>query len=37
MVETSKNMVYVKRLSISKTGKLEGFVDAVLQVETVEK
>ena len=37
MVETSKNMVLVKRLSISKTGKQEGFVDAVLQVETVEK
>jgi general secretion pathway protein M len=37
MVETSNNMVYVKRLSISKTGKQEGFVDAVLQVETVEK
>jgi general secretion pathway protein M len=37
MVETSKNMVYIKRLSISKTGKQEGFVDAVLQVETVEK
>jgi general secretion pathway protein M len=37
MVETSKNMVNVKRLSISKTGKQEGFVDAVLQVETVEK
>ena len=37
MVETSKNMVYIKGLSISKTGKQEGFVDAVLQVETVEK
>ena len=37
MVETSKNMVYIKRLSISKTGKQVGFVDAVLQVETVEK
>jgi general secretion pathway protein M len=37
MVETSKNMVNIKRLSISKTGKQEGFVDAVLQVETVEK
>ncbi len=37
MVETSKNMVYLKRLSISKTGKPEGFIDAVLQVETVEK
>jgi hypothetical protein len=30
-------MVYLKRFSISKTGKQEGFVDAVLQVETVEK
>lgn len=37
MVETSKNMVYVKRLSITRTGKQEGFIDAVLQVETVEK
>ena len=37
MVETSKNMIYVKRLSIVKTGKQEGFMDAVLQVETVEK
>ncbi len=37
MVETSKNMVHIKRLSISKTGKQEGFIDAVLQVETVEK
>jgi general secretion pathway protein M len=37
MVETSKNMVRIERLSISKTGKQEGFVDAVLQVEAVEK
>jgi general secretion pathway protein M len=37
MVETSKNMVHIKRLSIVTTGKQEGFVDAVLQVETVEK
>ncbi len=36
MVETSKNMVNVKRLSISKSGKQEGFIDAVLQVETSE-
>jgi general secretion pathway protein M len=36
-VETSKNMVSIKRLSISRTGKQEGFIDAVLQVETVEK
>lgn len=37
MVETSKNIIFVKRLSIVKTGKQEGFIDAVLQVETVEK
>ena len=37
MVETSKNMVHVKRLSIVKAGKSEGFIDAVLQVETIEK
>lgn len=37
MVETSKNMVHVRRLSIVKAGKPEGFIDAVLQVETVEK
>jgi general secretion pathway protein M len=37
MVETSENMVNIKRLSISKTGKLENLIDAVLQVETAEK
>jgi len=37
MIETSKNMVYIKRLSISKTGEQESFIDVVLQVETVEK
>ncbi|MBW2556557.1 MAG: hypothetical protein JRE07_06575, partial [Deltaproteobacteria bacterium] len=37
MIETSKNMVYIKRLSILKTGKQEGFIDAVIQVEAVEK
>ncbi len=36
MVETSRNMVIIKKLSISKTGKQEGFIDAVLQVETTE-
>ena len=36
MVETSRNDVTVKRLSISKTGKPEGFINAVLQVETLE-
>jgi hypothetical protein len=35
-VETSNNMVTVKRLSISKKGKQEGFINAVLQVETIE-
>jgi len=37
MVETSKNMVRVRRLSIVRAGKPEGFIDAVLQVETIEK
>lgn len=37
MVETSKNMVNINRISIIKTGKQAGFIDAVLQVETVEK
>ena len=35
-VETSKNIVSIKRISIVKTGIKEGYVDAVLQVETVE-
>ena len=35
-IETSKNMVYVKRLSITKKGKQEGFITVVLQAETVE-
>ncbi len=34
-VETSKNMVFIRRISITKTGK-EGLIDAVLQVETFE-
>ena len=33
-VETSKNMVFVKRLSVSKDSKQKGFINAVLQVET---
>ncbi len=36
MIETSRNMVYINKLSILKTGKDKGFVDAVLQVETSE-
>jgi len=35
MVETSKNMVFIKRISITKTGK-QGLIDAILQVETYE-
>ncbi|MFC1811339.1 type II secretion system protein GspM [Thermodesulfobacteriota bacterium] len=35
MVETSKNMVRIKRISILKTGKDEGFIDVVMQVETL--
>lgn len=35
-VETSPNMLIVKRLSIIKTGKDSGLISAVLQVETFE-
>jgi general secretion pathway protein M len=35
-VEMSKNMVTVKRLSISKEEKQEGVVDSILQVETFQ-
>lgn len=35
-VETSENMVSISRLSIQKTGKEEGFINVVLQVETLE-
>jgi general secretion pathway protein M len=34
-VETSKNMVDIKRISISKKDKKQGLLTAVLQVETV--
>ncbi len=33
-VETSRNMVFVKRLSVSKDSKQEGSINAILQVET---
>jgi general secretion pathway protein M len=36
MIETSNNMVSLKRLSISKKSKQTGFVDAVLLAETIE-
>ena len=35
-VETSKNMVDIKKISISKKDKIQGLLTAVLQVETVE-
>ncbi len=36
MVETSKNVVFIRRMSITRTGQDEGLIDAVLQVETYE-
>ena len=36
MVETSKNIVYITKLSISKTGEKETSINALLQVETSE-
>lgn len=35
-IETSKNNVFIKRISITKTGKQEQFINAVLHVETIE-
>lgn len=35
-IETSRNMLFIKRVSITKKRKEEGFVDAVLQVETFD-
>lgn len=35
-VETSRNMVMVKKLSISKKDKKQGLINVIMQVETVE-
>ncbi|NIV99991.1 hypothetical protein GWN26_13050 [Candidatus Saccharibacteria bacterium] len=35
-VETSQNMVMVKKLSISKKDKKEGLINVIMQVETIE-
>jgi hypothetical protein len=35
MVETSNNIVFIKRLSISKAGGQEDLINAVLKVETI--
>jgi len=34
-IETSKNVVTVKRISITRQSTAEGFIDAVLQVEAI--
>ena len=36
MIETSKNMIFIKRLSVTQSSKPEGFIDVILQVETYE-
>lgn len=36
MIETSKNMIFVKRLSVTQSSKPEGFIDVIMQVETYE-
>ncbi|MBF0119960.1 MAG: hypothetical protein HQK79_14080 [Desulfobacterales bacterium] len=35
-IEASDNMVTVKRISISQNSKDENFIDAILQIETIE-
>jgi len=35
-VENSNNSLHIRRISISETGKPEGFIDVVMKVETVE-
>jgi len=34
-VETTGNMVFIRRLSLSRTGKKKPYIDAILQVETI--
>jgi len=36
-IETSKNMIHVQWLAITRTTKPEGFIDVVVQAETIEK
>ncbi len=36
LVETSRNLLFIKRISIKKKSKIEGVIDALLQVETFE-
>jgi general secretion pathway protein M len=37
MIETSKNMVFVKRISMDQSSRPEGFIDVIMQVETYER
>jgi len=36
MIETSENIVFIKRISISQTVKPEGFIEVIMLVETIE-
>lgn len=36
MIETSENSVFIKRISIIKSGKSKEYIDVVMQVETYE-
>jgi len=36
-IETSANMIHVQWLAITRTSKPEGFIDVVVQAETIEK
>ncbi|MFO7965296.1 MAG: hypothetical protein R6U50_15335 [Desulfobacterales bacterium] len=36
MIETSKNMVFVRRLSIAQSSNPQGYIDVIMQVETFE-
>ena len=35
-IETSKNKVDIKKISISKKDKKQGLITAILQIETIE-
>jgi general secretion pathway protein M len=37
LVESEKNVVFIRRLSIQESGNEEGFLDAIMQIVTFEK
>lgn len=37
LVESEKNVVFIRRLSIQESGKEEGYLDAIMQIVTFEK